>query len=156
MCNLCFWRVAKCWLVMVAAQWIRLRLPSCGTVFESQAQHMRFLGKFCTLYVIVLRKGRKWVYPSFFKKTLVYFKIQNWIIPNWEPLQLFSWSPMWHLGKKIKVLGNFWGFSVFVSILTLLWQKCSTIWANFHCCKWPNIFKLTIEVFHQKTLTILF
>ena len=39
---------------MVAAQWIRLRLPSCGPVFESQAQHMRFLGKFCTLYVTSL------------------------------------------------------------------------------------------------------
>ena len=36
------------------AQWIRLRLPSCGPGFESQARHLRFIiySQICTILVI--------------------------------------------------------------------------------------------------------
>ena len=43
------------------AQWICRCLPFCGPGFESQAHHLCLfhLVKFCTLYVIILRKGPK-------------------------------------------------------------------------------------------------
>ena len=44
--------------VNAIAQWDCQRLPSCGSRFESQAHHLRFnIAKFCTKFVIVLRKG---------------------------------------------------------------------------------------------------
>ena len=50
------------------AQWIRLRLPSCPPGFESQAHHL-FIVKFCTVFVIALRKGRKLRKKPIFKKS---------------------------------------------------------------------------------------
>ena len=45
------------------AQWIRLRLPSCGPRFKSQTNHLRFFhlkwNVELYLFFLVLRKGRK-------------------------------------------------------------------------------------------------
>ena len=41
--------------------WIRLCLPSFGLGFESHAHYLSFnIVKFCSIFVIVLRKGRKY------------------------------------------------------------------------------------------------
>ena len=40
----------------VIAQWIRLHQPFWSPWFESQAHHLHFLVKFCTLFVIVWGK----------------------------------------------------------------------------------------------------
>ena len=41
------------------AQWIRLRLPSCSPVFESQGHLRLYIDKDCALFVIVLRERLK-------------------------------------------------------------------------------------------------
>ena len=48
------------WHGVAIAQWIRLRLSSCGPGFESQAYHLTFyIVKFYTIFVLVLRKRTK-------------------------------------------------------------------------------------------------
>ena len=44
----------------VIAQWIRLRLKCCGLGFEFQEQHSTLFPfiVYCTIFVIVLRKGQ--------------------------------------------------------------------------------------------------
>ena len=50
-------------LAAAIAQWIRLRLPSCGPGFESQAQHLSFgfLNLNCGVKRTENKRGRDWL-----------------------------------------------------------------------------------------------